>query len=62
MKNAGLAGALAFVGICLIAAAPSLVRGSRPQESGLGRLDDKEPVPYFIADGQREGRLPRVGS
>jgi hypothetical protein len=51
IRNAGLVGALAFVGICLVAAAPSLVRGSRPQDSGLGRLDDKGPVPYFIADG-----------
>jgi len=50
-EECGLAGALAFVGICLVAArqVSCEVRGRR--ESGLGRLDNKEPVPYFIADG-----------
>src|SRR5580658_8311233 len=52
VRNAGLAGAVAFVGICLAAGGLSLIRAGRPQDSGLGRLDTKEPIPYFIADGK----------
>jgi hypothetical protein len=52
IRGAGLGGAFAFVGICLAAGGLTVVMsGGRPQESGLGRLDTKAPVPYFIADG-----------
>jgi hypothetical protein len=50
IRSAGLAGAVVFLGISLVPARV-MVRASPPQDDLLGKLDAKNPVPYFIADG-----------
>src|ERR1700679_1629838 len=50
IRIAGLVGAIVFLGVFLLGDRET-VGASRPQDDVLGKLDAKNPVPYFIADG-----------